>query len=360
MDSTRPPAAVPRVSDPAEPAAVRDAVASLHPGSFALVMATAIVSVGVRDHDLPGLSTALWWLATGCFVLLVVLTGWRLAAFRDRVRADLAHPARSFGWFTFVAGSNVLGTRLALDGHTAVAAALLAIGVVGWLLLGYLVPWIAVLRRPRRRSVVASATGTWFIAVVASQSVAVLAATLHPVAGGGGPGLALLAVVAWAIGTVCYPLVVFVVAARLLRHEFRPADLTPPYWVAMGATAITVLAGTRIMQLADTSTLTGLRGLAAGVSLVFWAFGTALIPVLAAATWWRHAIHRVPLRYEATWWSVVFPLGMYGVATHDLGRTGQLPLMTAIGAYETWLALAVWAAGFVAMLAHLRRLRYRR
>ncbi|EFD53842.1 conserved hypothetical protein [Mycobacterium tuberculosis 02_1987] len=31
------------------------------------------------------------------------------------------------------------------------------------------------------------------------------------------------------------------VVARLLLYPLRPADLTPPYWVAMGATAITVL-----------------------------------------------------------------------------------------------------------------------
>jgi len=30
------------------------------------------------------------------------------------------------------------------------------------------------------------------------------------------------------------------VAARMMLYEFRPTDLTPPYWVAMGAYAITV------------------------------------------------------------------------------------------------------------------------
>ena len=336
-------------------AAVRDSVATLHPGYFALVMATAIVSVGVRNHHLYGLSAALLWLAGACYALLLVLNGWRLIGYRDQVRTDLASPTRSFGAFTFVAGSDVLGARLALDGHTAAAAVLLVIGALAWLVLGFLVPWIAVLRPPRRRPVVAAAAGTWFIAVVASQSVALLAATLQPVVGAGGRGLAVLAVVAWSIGIVCYPLVAILVAAWLLRHEVRPADLTPPYWVAMGATAISVLAGTRIMRLAGAADLTALRELAGGVSLVFWAFGTALIPVLVAATWWRHVTHRVPLRYEATWWSVVFPLGMYGVATHDLGRTSQLPLIAAIGGYETWLALGVWAAVFAAMLTHLRR-----
>ena len=61
--------------------------------------------------------------------------------------------------------------------------------------------------------------------------------------------------------------------------------------------------------------------------MVFWAFATWLIPVLVAAGWWRHVIHRVPLRYEATLWSIVFPLGMYAVAGIYLGRADHLPVV---------------------------------
>lgn len=47
------------------------------------------------------------------YALLVILYMWRLAVFRAKVRADLSHPPRGFGFFTFVAGKEVLGTRLA-------------------------------------------------------------------------------------------------------------------------------------------------------------------------------------------------------------------------------------------------------
>ena len=57
--------------------------------------------------------------------------------------------------------------------------ALLCVGAAVWIVLGYTVPWVAVLSRDER-PVVAEANGTWFIWVVASQSVAVAAATLEP------------------------------------------------------------------------------------------------------------------------------------------------------------------------------------
>ncbi|MFK5282431.1 hypothetical protein ACI3PL_23005, partial [Lacticaseibacillus paracasei] len=86
-----------------------------------------------------------------------------------------------------------------------------------------------------------------------------------------------------------------------------------------------------------------------GLVVVFWAFATWLIPVLVAAGWWRHARRRIPLHYEPTLWSVVFPLGMYGVASFYLGDADSLPLVHALGAAWLWLALAVWAAVFLAM-----------
>lgn len=123
----------------------------------------------------------------------------------------------------------------------------------------------------------------------------------------------------------------------------------------MGATAITVLAAARVVQMADAPMVTATRGLVAGASVVFWAFGSWLIPVLVAAGWWRHVTHRVPLRYEAPLWSIVFPLGMYGVAGVYLGRADHLPLVAAVGHGEAWVAMAAWLLTFVAMLAHLVR-----
>jgi tellurite resistance protein TehA-like permease len=115
--------------------------------------------------------------------------------------------------------------------------------------------------------------------------------------------LALLAVFSWSVGVFLYAAAGIFVAARLLVYELRPADLTPPYWVARGATAITVVAGARIVQMADAPMVAATRGLIAGASVMFWAFGTWLIPALVAAGVWRHVVHRVPLRYEATLWS---------------------------------------------------------
>jgi tellurite resistance protein TehA-like permease len=266
--------------------------------------------------------------------------------------ADLRDPQRAFGLFTFVAATDVLGTRFVVDSRHTTALVALVIGWLAWLVLGYLVPWTAILGQARR-PILRDANGTWFIWTVASQSIAVLAAALEPVLTQGRRELALLAVFSWSVGIFLYAGTGLFVAARMLLYPLRPQDLTPPYWVAMGATAITVVAGARIVQMADAPMVAATRGLAAGTSVVFWAFGSWLIPVLVAAGVWRHIVHRVPLRYEAPLWSVVFPLGMYGVGGHYLGQADHLPIVEAIGADESWVALGAWAVTFLAMLYHL-------
>jgi tellurite resistance protein TehA-like permease len=333
---------------------IRDGVRSLNPGYFALVMATGIVSIGMSIRNLDILSDVLLWIAAASYAVLLVLTGWRLAAYRVEVRADFTDPSRGFGFLTFVAGTDVLGARLALQGHRDVAIALLVVGWLGWLILGYVVPWTAQLGRAEH-SVLAAANGTWFIWVVASQSVAVLAAGLEPSVHSGRQDLALLAVFCWSVGVLLYAGTGIFVAARMLIYPLRPVDLTAPYWIAMGATAISVLAGARIVAMADAPMVDATRGLIAGVSVVFWAFGSWLIPALIAAGWWRHVTHRVPLRYDPTLWSVVFPLGMYGVAGHYLGLADHLSVVSDIGHDVAWVALAAWAVTFLAMLGHLVR-----
>jgi tellurite resistance protein TehA-like permease len=54
-------------------------------------------------------------------------------------------------------------------------------------------------------------------------------------------------------------------------------------------------------------------------------------------------------------WSIVFPLGMYGVAGEYLAQADHLPLVATIGADEGWVALVAWLLTFLAMLRHLVR-----
>jgi tellurite resistance protein TehA-like permease len=325
------------------------AVRGMPPGYFALVMATGIISVGMYLIGVRTLSFVLMVVCGTAYLVLVLLTGWRVIAYRLAVVADLHDPYRGFQFFTFVAGTNVLAARLAIEGWFTAAAILLGVAGITWLLLGYAVPWLAVLGRTAR-PILGAANGTWFIWVVASQSVAVVAAVLEPEAGDARALLAIVAILSWSVGVFLYGAVGVFVSLRLVLYEIRPEDVDAPYWVSMGACAITVLAGARIVEMADAPMVSVTRGLVGGISVMFWAFATWLIPVLVAVGVWRHVKRRLPLRYGATLWSIAFPVGMYAVAGIYLGRADKLPLVGQIGTASLWVALVVWLAVFTAMI----------
>lgn len=340
---------------------VDHAVAGLTPGYFALVMATGILSIGMRTDETMPISVLLLTIAVVAYIVLVVLNIVRIFRHRASMAADFADPARAFGFFTFVAASCVLGSRLAQEAAHVPSLVLLLIASLAWILLGYTVPWTAVLGRDRGVRSLGTANGTWFIWAVASQSIAVLAATLQvELSADLRPAMSLLAVFSWSVGTFLYCAVGVFVGVRMLAYPFGPTDLTPPYWVAMGATAITVVAGARIVEMADAPMVDATRGLIAGTAVFFWAFGTWLIPPLIIAGYWKHVRHRIPLRYEATQWSIIFPLGMYAVGSQFLGEVDHLPIVHTVGMVEIWIALAAWLITFVAMLVTIWRTVLRR
>ena len=116
---------------------LRSAIRDLDPGYFALVMAAGIVSRAMQLDGAARLPGILLGAAIAAYLLLIAAYAGRLACYRREVRADAHDPRRAFGFFTVTAGSDVLAARLAGDGRTAAAAALLVIGGISWVLLSY-------------------------------------------------------------------------------------------------------------------------------------------------------------------------------------------------------------------------------
>ena len=52
-------------------------------------------------------------------------------------------------------------------------------------------------------------------------------------------------------------------------------------------------------------------------------------------------------------WSVVFPLGMYSVATLTFGHVAHLAFMEPLARFLVWVAVAMWVLVAVAFLKQL-------
>jgi tellurite resistance protein TehA-like permease len=313
------------------------------PACFPVVMATGIVSAALRQAGQPSLSAALLVIAAAVFVILLAASAVRAVAFPGSLRADLGRPDRAFTSFAFVAACGVLGDRLASGGYRIPAAAAAGAALAAWLYVTWLVPARLAVRRPPPH--LAEVNGTWYLAAVGTQSLAIAAVFLH------GLGLlpagpaALAAITAWSAGILLYLVITVLVAGRLLVVGVGPREATNPYWVAMGAASIAVVAATGILRIPGAPARAAITGLA----VALWSIATVLIPPLATATAGRYLRRPVRPRYRADLWTVVFPLGMYAMAGLQLGSAARLPLAGHIGAVAVPFATAAWALAFIGL-----------
>jgi tellurite resistance protein TehA-like permease len=332
-------------------------VAGLAPSNFALVMATGIVSIGCNLLGVGGLDVGLFAFNVCAYVVLWALTVVRIVRHPNALFADLTDHKKAMGFLTVVAATSVLGAQVIKIGHHyAIAAGLLGAGAVLWVLLTYTI-FTAFTIKSDKPPLAEGISGTWLLAVVATQSIAVLTALLS--AHWGQPlrlhaNFAALSM--WLWGGMLYIWIIALIFYRYLFFRFSPADLAPPYWINMGAMAISVLAGSLLIANSpDAPFLHSLRPFLEGFTVFYWATGTWWIPIIAILAVWRYGFRRLPLEYDPQYWGAVFPLGMYSVATFEMAKTMKLEFLDAIPWAFLGLALAAWLATFVGLMRHLAR-----
>ncbi|MGH7050819.1 MAG: tellurite resistance/C4-dicarboxylate transporter family protein [Acetobacteraceae bacterium] len=329
-------------------AAVRD----LPPAYFALVMATGILSIALASLGMERAGDVLFAITAVAYAILAALSTLRVLWFRRRLFDDLFDHLRGPGFFTSVAASCIFGVQCLLIGRSLAAA--IAFGVLGlalWVGLTYAIFTGLTVKR-EKPTLDQGISGAWLLAVVATQSLAVLAALIA--AHWQQPyrlELNFFALSMWLWGGMLYIWTISLIFYRYTFFVFSPSDLSPPYWINMGAMAISVLAGARLIEnVPDAPFLLSLLPFLKGFTVFYWATGTWWIPMLLLLGAWRHFYRHFPVRYDPSYWGAIFPLGMYTVCTLQMAQGLELRFLLFIPHYFVFAALGAWCLTFGGML----------
>lgn len=327
-------------------------LATLFPGYFLLVMATGIVSTAAYLIGLETIAQLMLWLNCAIYIVLWILTIARLVLYRSRMIDDLTNHTRGVLFLTLVAGTCILGSQIAImTPLMTVAAALWILGLALWLVLIYTFFVVVTVRDPKP-AFENTINGAWLLVVVSTESVSVLGVLVNG-AFGDAQIVLMISLVLCLIGILLYIPFITLILYRWIFFRMHADNLTPPYWINMGAPAISALAGARLILVADSwGLLQEIAPFLKGMILLYWSLATWWIPLLAILYIWRHVTKRVSLRYDPQYWSVVFPLGIYTVATYVLIQATGLTMLNVIPIVFGYVVLGVWLLTFVSMLAH--------
>ncbi len=325
-------------------------IATLSPDYFSLVMATGIVSLAVHIFDHLLLAQILFYINIAAYITLCVLFVLQISFYWKRFRSNFLNLERNMGFLSFVAANCILGSQfVTISSHYTFGIIFLIVGLLSWLFLIYSLIVIHIEKRYKPSLKVIS--GTWLLIVVATQAVSLLSVQLVdklPVPYEKG---LLFSLLLFLLGCVFYLILITLIIYRLLFFEVRAKKLGTPYWISMGADAITVLAGTSLIaNVGNWQVLNDLLPFLKGLTLLFWAIGTWWIPVMLLLGIWRHIIKKIPLKYSSLYWGMVFPLGMYTVCTVKLSHIFELSYLMSIPSLFVIISFCTWALVLIAML----------
>lgn len=328
---------------------------SLFPGYFALVMATGVVSIACHFMELRPVALALIGVNWVAWPALWALTILRAVRFRSELMRDVSDHQRAPGFFTIVAGTCVLGTQnVVVIGATAVGTLLWWLGLILWFGIMYTF-FTAVTVRTRKPTLAKGINGAWLIGAVATQAVVVLRGVIDVAAPP--PEMIQFQVIAmFLIGCMLYLAIIPLIFYRLTFVPMSREDFSPPYWINMGAVAITSLAGSILIMRGETWSLIGpLLPFLKGFTFFFWAVASWWIPFLFALMAWRYVWMRDRFTYEPAIWGMVFPLAMYTTSTYQFYQAMGYGFLAPVPEVLVFVALAAWTLGMAGFLRRVVR-----
>ncbi len=333
---------------------LQSAVEGLPPGYFAMVMATGIVSLASHFMGMAIVAAILFRLNIAFYAILWVLLLGRIVFFPHRFLFDLGNHGRGAGYFTTIAATCILGNQFLILEHALTPAlVLLSLGVLLWFILVYSIFTLFTVHT-EKPSFEKAISGTWLVAVVATQSVSILSGLVTLELSSRHEVLLFFSLCTFLVGCMLYILIITLIFYRFMFFEFKPSDLSHTYWINMGAVAITTLAGTVVIRNSQAYPfLHALLPFTTGFTTFFWATATWWIPFLLALGVWYFMIERQQISYDPSYWSMVFPLGMYTTCTLKLAEALDLDFLAGISHVFIFAALAAWGLTFIGLVLSL-------
>ena len=336
----------------------REIVRQFTPNWFTVTMGTGVLALALNQVSvnlpiLHCLGTALWEANIGLFICCSILYAARWVFFTRDAIPIFRHPvmpmflgAIPMGLATIINGFLAFGTTRI--GHLAVdfavmlwwVDALLAVGV------GLLVPFLMFTKQDHT---IESMTAVWLLPIVAAEVAGASAGGLavHLASPIAAAHMLFYGYILWALSVPLALGVLVVLFLRLVLHKLPKRDMAVSSWLALGplgtgALGLLVLGHSAPGILAAVG-MSEIGAVADGIGviggLVLWGYGAWWL-VMAVAITMSYLKEGLP--FNMGWWGFTFPLGVYTLATLNLGVQTGMTVFDIIGEALLVILSGLW------------------
>ncbi len=332
---------------------LHDRLEKLPPSYFAVLMATGILSIACHLLKFDEISDAISVLnlSLAPFVILAFL--FKIFFYPKKMIQDATNHQVAHGYFTIIAALGILGTQLArLHGRADISIYIWWIAFFLWIFLNYFI-FSGLTIQENKPTLDKGINGGWLLAVVSTQSICVLGCILGANFFINRDVTLFLLLSFWLFGGMLYLWIIGLIFYRYMFFIFSPKDLMPPYWINMGAVAISTLAGVLLAKEIGNSSFQILHPFIIGLTLIYWSTATWWIPMLVILGVWRHIVHKIPVSYDPLYWGLVFPFAMYSVCTFQLISLLNISFLTWFSRLAFMIAISAWLLTFLGMFSRI-------
>lgn len=336
----------------------KEVIRQFTPNWFTVIMGTGVVALILPEFPfaqalLWQVATLLWQFNSLLFVTFTTLYILRWLIYPQEAKQIFSHPSMALflgaipmGLATVLNGFLKFGVVIYGDTAVQIAQVLWYADVILAVGIGILVPFCMFSKQDHQLQ---SMTAMWLLPIVACEVAAASGGLLlaHLDVGQHAVGILFASYMLWGMSVLPAFAILSILMLRLALHQLPSKELAITGWLALGpigtgALALLVLGNQApqvlaVIQLESLGLFFQNAGILASFILLgfgVWWFAIAVLTTL------KHAATDLP--FNLGWWGLTFPLGVFTLATLNLGRQIHVTLIVDIGLAFATILMLLW------------------